>query len=142
MNRRAALYLILVFVLGVALGVLGNQLADKWNFFQRERRGYAPPRRGPVEGLTRELALSPEQQRQLETILDETGKQYDQIRQRMRMREEYERVRQQSQERIRAILTEEQRAKFEELLRRIEGERRRRSRGRNQSPPSATEKKK
>lgn len=138
MNRRAVFYLIVVFVLGVALGALGTRLADKWKLFQPDKRGYDRARHGRVEWLSRELSLSPEQQQQLGTILDETGKQYRQVRQ--RMREDYEQVRQQGRERIRAILTEEQRAKFEELQHRIDVERQPRSRG--QLPPSAMEKKK
>jgi len=138
MNRRAAFYLIVVFVLGVALGILGNQLAGRWELFRRYPRSYERGPRGGPEWLSRELGLSAEQQRQLETILDETGKQFQQVRQ--RVREDYERVRQQSGERIRAILTEEQRTKFEELLRRMEAERLRR--GRSPSPPFPPERKK
>jgi len=139
MNRRAIFYLILVFVLGVALGALGTHLANKWNLLRLDRRSYERVRHSRVEWLSRELSLTPEQQRQLETILDETGKQYRQVGQ--RMREDYEQVRQQGRERIRAILTEEQRAKFDNLLHRTDAERYRRSRDRRQLPPPTMEKK-
>lgn len=133
MNRRAVFYLVLVFVLGVALGGVGTYLADEWNVFDWHRRN-RDRERGVVEWLSQELSLSSQQRTQLEAILEETGKQYQHIRE--RTRPEYEQVRQASREHIRAILTEQQRPKFEELLRQIDAERRQRGeRYRSRSGP-------
>ena len=133
MNRRAVFYLALVFVLGVALGGVGTYLAEEWNVVDWHGRN-RDHGRGVVERLSKELSLSPEQRTQLEAILGETGKQYEQIRE--RTQPEYEQVRQAGRERIRAILTEQQRPKFEELLRQIDAERRQRGeRYRSRSGP-------
>ena len=131
MNRRAVFYLAMVFVLGVALGGVGTYLADEWQVFDWHRK--QDYRRGIVEWLSRELALSPEQQNQLQTILEETGKQYE------RIRAEREQVRQAARQRIRAVLTAEQKPKYEELLRQIDAERRQRSQYRG-TPSTANEK--
>ncbi|HXE74242.1 MAG TPA: hypothetical protein VNN18_01220 [Candidatus Xenobia bacterium] len=128
-NRRAIAYLFLVFVLGAALGVLGTLWAG--------RTGWAAPGAPPSmrnkqdasEWLTRELNLSADQQRQLGVILDETAAQYEAIRD--RVRPEYDQVRQQGRDKIRAILTPEQKARFEELVRQMDEERARRRRERD-----------
>jgi hypothetical protein len=123
MNRRAVFYLLLVFLLGAAVGGLGAYLGNKWNVFDWHRGG--PDRaRGAVESLTRELGLSPDQQARLQTILAETGQKYRETWE--RSRRENEEIRQTARQRIREILTEEQKPRFEELLRQIDTRRRER----------------
>ena len=129
MNRRAVFYLLLVFLLGAAVGGLGAYLADKWNVFNWHRSGYDRAR-GAVETLTQELGLSPDQQAHLQTILAETGQKYRETWE--CGRRENEEIRQAARQRIREILTEEQKPKFEELLRQIDTRRRERS-GRSRS---------
>lgn len=136
MNRRAVFYLVLVFLLGVALGGVGAYLADEWNVVDWHRHGRNRGR-GLVGWLSGELALTPQQQTQLQAILEETGKQYKGIRNRMRA--ENEQVRQAARQRIREILTDEQQPKFEELLRQIDAKRRQRAeRRRTKSAPKET----
>lgn len=127
-TRRAVVYLLLVFGLGLALGMLGTVWATRHGFAAErgERGGHS--RRSALEWLDSELKLSPEQHRQVEAILDETIQGYRGIRE--RTRPEYEAVRQQGREKIRAVLNEQQRARFEELVREKdarEAERRRKS---------------
>lgn len=120
-TRRAVVYLVLVFLLGLALGSVGTVWVVKKGLLRSwwsER--YSFPQ-GAVEWLDRELKLTPEQRRQLEAILDETAAGYRAIRE--RVGPEYEQVRQAGREKIRAILTPEQRAKFEELVRAIDEKR-------------------
>ncbi len=115
-SRRALAYLVVVFLLGLALGVLATLWASKRGYTydashpRREVRG--------VEWLDQELNLTPEQHRQVEAILDETGESYRAIRQ--RTRPEYEAVRQQGRDRIRGVLEPQQLARFEELVREID----------------------
>lgn len=136
MTRRAVFYLALVFVLGMALGGVGAYLADEWKVVDWHRYG-RDDRRGVVDWLSRELALTPDQQSRLQVILEETGKQYQQVRD--RMRPEQEQIRQAARQRIREILTDTQRPKFEELLRQIDAERRQRAeRRQSQSAPKET----
>lgn len=119
-NRRAFVYLLVVFLLGLALGSLGTFWA--WKSGQlRAWWGSRYSTRSPVEWLNRELNLTAEQQKQLEGILDETAAGYRDIRE--RVGPEYEQVRRAGREKIRAILTPEQRAKFEELVRAIDEKR-------------------
>ena len=129
-NRKALAFLLAVFVLGAAAGVLGTMWATKTGL----AAGSAGPSKftkpAAMEWLTNELKLSAEQQLQLGPILDETATNYEAIRE--RVRPEYDQVRQQSRDRIRAILTPEQKARFEELVRQMDEERARRHREREQ----------
>ena len=132
-SRRAVFYLGLVFVLGFVLGALGGHYADKAGWLAYLHKGGG---QGPLGWLTRELDLTPEQQKQLGPILDEAGAQYFAIFE--KVRPEYEQVRQQTREKIRALLSEKQRAKFEELVRHIdEREAKERQKYQNRPRPSA-----
>lgn len=119
-TRRAILYLLVVFVLGAVVGGLATHWASRRGWAS-ERSDYRRDPRGALEWLNRELKLSPNQRAQVEAILDDTGQAYRTIRQ--RTRPEYESVRQQGRDRIRAVLNEEQRARFEELVREIDAAR-------------------
>lgn len=127
-SRRALLYLALVFLLGLALGALGMVWAGRhgWSYADSTRQ-HRP--RG-VEWLDRELNLSPEQRQQVEAILDEMGQAYRSIRQ--RTRPEYDAVRQQGRNKIRALLSDEQRARFEQLVRELDDKEARRRQERDQ----------
>ena len=115
MKRWQALVALLgLFVLGVVSGGLGAHL-----YYARalDRPPGPPPffggRLGPR--LERHLELTPEQGEQLRDILDETRREAEALRRDLapRMREVLER----SEERIREILTPEQRQRFEEIRR-------------------------
>ena len=110
----------LVFVLGIALGGLGV-------FMLTSRVHAARPqaaRRGHVAMLTRDLNLNADQEKQIEGILSDTRARYAALHD--KLDPEYEQVRHESRERIRQVLTSEQRPKFEELLRQMDEDRRRR----------------
>lgn len=126
-SRRALAYLVLVFLLGLAAGVLGTLWAGRSGWFETVWGRGASSTHGAFEWLTGELDLTPEQQKQLELILDETAAGYHAIRE--RTRPQYEQVRQAGRQKIRAILTAAQQVKFEELVRRVDEERERRRRG-------------
>ncbi len=118
-NRKPVLWLVIVFVLGLVLGGLAAEFARDRGFFAgRSRRG--DWRQHAVERFTRELSLNAEQRKQLESILDETKKKYQAISE--ATRPQYEAARLEGREKIRAILTPEQKAKFEELIRQIDRE--------------------
>ncbi len=130
-TRRAVVYLLLVFLLGFAGGGLAGYWGAKAGWFHRFGSG---GERGPLKWLTRELDLTPEQQEQLEPILDKTGQEYFRLYE--KVRPEFEQVRQQTREKIRALLTPEQRVRFEELVREIE---KREAKAREKYAPSAEE---
>jgi Spy/CpxP family protein refolding chaperone len=129
-NRKAIALLAAVFLLGAAAGVLGTMWATHTGLAASSRGPSKFSRQGAQEWLTHELQLTAEQQQQLGPILDETAAGYEAIRE--RVRPEYDQVRQQSRDRIRAILTPEQAARFEALVRQIDEERARRHREREQ----------
>ena|SRR5579863_4902711 len=117
---EAAILVLVVFILGVLLGGVGNHLWGErvW--------GHAYPPGPPthtqiVNELTRELQLTPDQQQQLGVIVDDT---------KAKIHAAYapadaqrEQLRQQGRARIRAILTPEQLPKFEAFMARIDEQR-------------------
>jgi Spy/CpxP family protein refolding chaperone len=119
-RSEAAVLVLVVFVLGVLLGGLGNHLWGErvW--------GHAYPPAMPshdqiVSALTHELQLTPDQQQQLGVIVDDT---------KSKIHAAYapadaqrEQLRQQGRARIRAILTPEQLPKFEAFMARIDEQR-------------------
>ena len=126
-SRKAILLVSLLFLLGIALGAVGGEvLTDHW---RETRQRNAGPRGGrdPVRALamyTRDLNLNQDQQKQIQAILEDVRNQYAEIQK--NVRPEYDRVRQQGRERVRQVLTPEQRPKFEDLLRRMDQERKER----------------
>lgn len=117
-SRRAIFYLVAIFVLGVVLGALGAHLFERhWG-----RLPWGQRRARVVERFTRELRLSPEQRDQLVRILDETGQRYQKLNE--QVRPQYDEIRQSARQRIRAILNDEQRARFEEIVRKMDQGRR------------------
>jgi len=120
MNRKAALLVMAVFVLGLLLGGLSvHVLGDRvW-------AGRKPGKMRLVQDLTRELSLSPDQQQQVVSILEETNARYQPIFE--QIRPQLQQVREEGRNRIRAILTQEQRPRFEEFLRRIDEERKKKN---------------
>jgi len=129
-NRKAIVFLVAVFVLGAAAGILGTMWATQTGLAATTRGPSKFSKQGALEWLNNELRLSAEQQQQLGPILDETAAGYEGIRE--RVRPEYDQVRQQGRDRIRAILTPEQKARFEELVQQIDEERARHRREREQ----------
>ncbi|HMI50286.1 MAG TPA: hypothetical protein VK525_02155 [Candidatus Saccharimonadales bacterium] len=120
-TRKAAFWVGIVFLLGAALGgVLGYVFAH---------RSYAAPAplteaqktSQKVQRLTNELNLTPEQQKQLDEILTDVQAQYKTIH--ASIDPQIDAARQKGRDRIRAVLTPEQKPKFEEFLKRIDEER-------------------
>ena len=122
-TQKAALWVAVVFLLGAALGgTLGYVFAH--------RVIAAPPqltdaekRAQKVQRLTQELNLSLEQQKQLDAIMTSVQAQYKAIHQ--STDPQIDQARQKGREQIRAILTPEQKPKFEEFLKRLDEERKR-----------------
>ena len=125
-TRKAALWVGLVFLMGAALGgVIGYGFAHR-SVSAANTPLPEPVRRAQrVEQLTRLLNLTSAQSQQVDAILmqkhaevktihDQTDAQIEQIRQKGR-------------DQIRAVLTPEQRPKFEELLKNLDEQRKRNS---------------
>ena len=123
-SRKAYLLVFVLFILGIALGGVGTYLVT---MRVQAARPQATLARNPGHAMamfTRDLNLNPDQQTQIQAILSDTRARYAELHE--KLDPEYEQVRQQGRERIRQILTPEQRPKFEELLRQMDEDRRKR----------------
>ena len=125
-TRKAALWVGIVFLLGAALGgVIGYGLAHR-SVSAASTPLPEPVRRAQrVEQLTQLLNLTSAQSQQVDAILlqkhgeakalhDQTDAQFEQIRQKGR-------------DQLRAVLTPEQKPKFEEFLKNLDEQRKRNS---------------
>jgi Spy/CpxP family protein refolding chaperone len=133
-KRRAALWVAIVFVLGVALGGV-------FGYFYGHRSIVAaanPPlseaqrRAQRVEQLTQELGLTNDQKQQLDSALSQLHADYKSIHDQsnQQLNSQMDQARQKGRDQIRGILTPEQKPKFEEFLKRLDEERKR-----NAPPP-------
>jgi Spy/CpxP family protein refolding chaperone len=123
-SRKAAVWVVVVFLLGaIAGGMFGYGYAHR-SVAAASAPTPEPERRAKrVEQLTRDLSLTPDQAKQLDSILlqwhgnvkaihDQADAQIGQLRQKGR-------------DEVRAILAPEQKPKFEDFLRKMDEERKR-----------------
>lgn len=118
---KARLIVAAVFVIGFAAGALSL------NLYQHLTSSKKPdPPRGRSEyilgKMKEEVGLTTDQQEQIKNILDQTGEKYFEIRKDIEpvmkpFEPRFEAVRQESRDRIRSLLTDEQLPKFEEMVR-------------------------
>lgn len=120
-----ALFVLVVFCLGAAAGVV----ADRYTALRRPSFGPGrmgggmgfmrpgPPRPSEIaDRMSRELDLTPEQRQQLEAVFERNGDRLQHFRRQTGA--QFDVLRKQLDSEISAILTPEQRAKFEEQRRR------------------------
>ena len=112
MRSRATLYLVLIFLCGLLSGAVGTRWLERGSVSADSSALGMPQhgRAGAVASFTRKLDLNPQQQQQLTQILEETRSVY-------REHElEIESIRQDGNARIRSILNDTQKAKFDQLV--------------------------
>ncbi len=119
-QRRATLYILLIFLCGMVAGALASNLWMGLETRGAARADVSYSANRTVEKFTKRFNLTPEQARKLESILDETRKAYQSYE------KERDAIRQQGRDRIREILSEEQRAQYEEYLAQLDAKGRRR----------------
>ena len=123
-TRKAALWVGVIFLLGAALGgMLGYVFAHHTAMAAPAQMTETEKRTQKVQRLTQELNLSPDQQKQIEAIIASVQAQYKAVRQ--ASEPQINDARQKGREQIRAILTPEQKPKFEGFLKRLDEERKR-----------------
>jgi esterase/lipase len=123
-QQKATLWLAIVFVLGAALGgVFGYYFARRSYASERTVLSAEAKRAHRREKLTREVQLTPDQQKQVIAILDQSQVEYKAVHN--VMDPQIEAVRQKTREKIRGLLTADQKPKFEEFLRQLDEERKR-----------------
>jgi hypothetical protein len=120
MTRRAYLYFVLIFVLGIIAGAAGMYYyawhTGHWRrSFDRERA---------VAHLRRDLSLSDAQVNQVRQILDDSYKKYNDLQR--QVEPQFHAQHEQMRDRIRQILSPEQLGKFNEIVRRNDEARKRR----------------
>lgn len=131
-SRRAAVLLVIaVLVLGIALGVLGTYLEGYRVFGSGMMHRPPRPDRSPaaqqrdrqarVEQMTKDLGLNADQQQKLDATLTQMSTMYSSIHQQFGT--QMDQARKQGRDSIRAILTPEQVAKFDETMRKMDEER-------------------
>lgn len=121
MKRRIYLYFILTFLLGAIAGGAGVATFGWYRGYWR--RGMDKQR--ILRHITRELSLSSEQAQQIDLILEDLIKRSRYLR--TQVEPQFQAIREESQNRTRAVLNPDQRAKFDAMMRRIEERRKRRA---------------
>jgi len=120
-RQKATLWLAIVFVLGAALGgVLGYGFAHRT--YASAPTLTAEARRAQRRAqMTREVNLNAEQQKQVGAILDQAQNEYKTVHD--VMDPQIESVRTKTRDKIRGLLSDDQKPKFEEFLRKLDQER-------------------
>jgi len=121
-NRKAVVWLVVVFVLGVALGVLGTYVVSTRVFAQRpDDHNPVAQRAHYIDRLDHELSLTDDQQKQIDEILTSVQARYDSIHQ--SVEPQYDQARQDGRAQIRQLLTPDQQPKFDDFMKRMDEER-------------------
>jgi Spy/CpxP family protein refolding chaperone len=117
-RREAAVLAVVVFLLGALVGGIATHV---WTIHAANKQ-FAPHGRDQIlSQMTRELEFTPEQLQVVTQIVDET---HGQIRALYSpLDAQRDQIRQKTRERIRAVLTPEQKIKFEDFLRRLDEQR-------------------
>jgi hypothetical protein len=123
---EAVALVIVVFVLGILLGGVGGHLWDERLEGQVQAQTAAqlnlkPTRNERVSDLTQRL-LTPEQQKQIATVIDDTLSKWQSLY--APLDAPREQIRQQGRAGIRAVLTPDQQIKFDDFLRQLDEQRR------------------
>lgn len=119
-QSKARLIVVSVFVIGFAAGALSLNLYQQLNPSSKKDG----PRGGAeflIKRMNEEVGLASDQQEQIKKILDETSEKYRELRKEMdpaikNFEPRFNAVRQESRDRIRALLTPEQLPKYEDMV--------------------------
>ena len=119
-QSKARLIVVTVFVIGFAAGALSLNLYQQMTSSDKARG----PQHGPeflIQRMNDKVGLTSDQQEQIRKILDETNEKYREIRTELEPRlkdfePRFNAVREQSRDRIRALLTSEQLPKYEKMI--------------------------
>lgn len=114
-RSRVVVYMVLLFVIGAGAGFAGGIFYHKARL-RAAWRAFSPKKYEThlVDQLTKELSLTPEQQKTLGSVLDRRRESMTYLWKDGFRR--YQAVRDTSRNEIRAMLTDEQRAKYEAWL--------------------------
>ncbi len=127
-RTSAALLLLGSFLLGGISGAIGYHLYRSRAAPEGMQRSMRPPmRRDVVEELAKGLNLDDAQKEKLRGIFAEAREKYQALER--QLRPQYQAIHADTDEAVRSILTEEQRKRFDEIVRRDQGRRKPRPTG-------------
>jgi Spy/CpxP family protein refolding chaperone len=127
-RRKARLWLGLVFILGAAIGaVFGYSFAHR-SYASTQVTLSEPERRARrVAEMTKDVGLTPEQSTQIDQIIHKAHDEMKAIHEKSDA--DVDVVRQRAREQMRALLTPEQKPKFEAIIQRLDQERKKQQAG-------------
>jgi Spy/CpxP family protein refolding chaperone len=121
-RRQAAIWVTAVFILGAALGGVFGYMFGHHSVAASAVPKSEPERRAKrVEQMTKDLSLTPEQGQQLDAILSQMHGEFKGLHEQNDSL--MDQARQRGRNRIREILTDVQKPKFEEFIKKMDAER-------------------
>lgn len=120
-KREAAALFFVVFLLGMLLGGVGSHLWGERVWGQTKPVNTNPTRAQVIAECTHQLQLTPDQQKQMIAIIDDTRAKWAALY--APLDPQKEAIRQEGRARIRAILTPQQQVRFDEFMRQIDEQR-------------------
>jgi Spy/CpxP family protein refolding chaperone len=120
-RREAAALFFVVFLLGVLLGGVGVHLWGERVLGEAKPVNTNPTRAQVIAQCTHELQLTPDQQKQMIAIIDDTRAKWAALYAPLDSKKQQ--IGLDGRAHIRAILTPEQQVKFDDLMRRIDEQR-------------------
>jgi len=118
--EAAALFLV-VFVLGVVFGVVGNHVWSQRVSGEQTTLNTKPTRNQVIQDLTQRLQLTPDQQKQIVVAIDDTRARWQVLN--ATLDAPREQIRQEGRAKIRATLTPDQQLKFDDFMKRLDEQR-------------------
>ena len=119
-RAEAAVLVLVVFLLGLLLGGVGSHLWDE-RVLGQETVNTKPTRDQVINDLTQRLQLTPDQQKQVATAIDDTRAKWQALY--APLEAPREQIRQQGRANVRAVLTPDQQIKFDDFLKRLDEQR-------------------
>ena len=118
-KRKAVILVIILFVLGIALGAVGTHMWDAHVVAAQEHRSV-------IKDLKTELQMTPSQEQQFDIAIKQERSKFHELnaQERKEWDPKWDAVRQQGRESIRTILTPEQQAKFNAFVQKLDEQRR------------------
>ncbi len=117
-KTSATLMLVLTFVLGCVAGSIGDHLYQTRIKNTSTKQGSRPAPRDIVEDMGRDLKLSADQKEKLKGIVQQSRERYRALS--AQFRPQYDIIRNETNQQIRQILSEEQKARFEKTIKEMD----------------------
>ncbi|MGH9466214.1 MAG: hypothetical protein ACRD1Y_02550 [Terriglobales bacterium] len=120
-DRRPAIYVALIFVSGLLLGATVMNLAEHYWLHAHAANEYdISQHRLVAQRMKERLHLSTDQQKGVDSILQQTMAQYLQLEH--HLAPQFDQIRQQDRAQLRALLTPDQRADFDKIVSEVDAE--------------------